>query len=90
MSDDAKDESAPTNKGLSVNTARLEAIAKAAQSRADARKWRSQKDGTLGLGEPMEVRSLTTDVTAKAEAEASMQRLMEKQKQRGSTKRRRY
>jgi hypothetical protein len=63
MSDDANDES------LSVNTARLETIAKAAQSRADARKWRSQKDGTLGLGEPSGVRSLTTDETAKAEAE---------------------
>jgi hypothetical protein len=90
MSDDANDEGTAADKSLSVNTARLEAIAKAAQSRADARKWRSQKDGTLGLGEPLEVRSLTTDETAKAEAEASMQRLMEKQKQRGSTKGRRY
>ena len=88
MSDDAKDGGKPADNSLSVNTVRLEAVAKAAQAKDNARKWHSKKDGTLDLGEPSEVRSLTADESAKAEAEESMRRVMEKQ--RGSTKGRRY
>jgi len=72
-------------KDQSTTTDRLEAIAKAAESRRSTARWRSKLDGTLDAPEPSDVRSLTTDESAKSEAEASMKRLMEKK---GSSKKR--
>jgi hypothetical protein len=88
MSDDAKDEGTSADKNLSVNTKRLEAIAKAAEANKSSMRWRSKMDGTLDAPEPSEVRSLTNDESARADAESSMRRMMEKRK--GSTKGRRF
>ncbi len=69
-----KKDGASTEK-LAVNTARLEALAAEA---AQAKHWRARKSGMQGQGEPSEVRNLTHNEDARAQAEAAMQRMMEK------------
>jgi predicted Zn-dependent protease len=54
---------------------RLESLAKAAATAAQAKKWRARKNGLQDQEEPSEVRDLTHDVEARAQAEAAM-RLM--------------
>jgi hypothetical protein len=55
--------------------ARLENLAKATAAKAQAKQWRAPKDGQQDQPEPSEVRSLTHDAEARAQAEAAM-RLM--------------
>jgi hypothetical protein len=69
-----KKDGEPTEK-LAVNTARLEALAAEA---AQAKHWRARKSGMQDQGEPSEVRTLNHDAEARAQAEAAMQRMMEK------------
>jgi hypothetical protein len=69
-----KKDGEPTEK-LAVNTARLEALAAEA---AQAKHWRARKSGMQGQDEPSEVRSLNHDAEARAQAEAAMQRMIEK------------
>jgi hypothetical protein len=54
---------------------RLESLAKAAATAAQAKKWRARKNGLQDQEEPSEVRNLTHDTEARAQAEAAM-RLM--------------
>jgi hypothetical protein len=54
---------------------RLESLAKAAATAAQAKKWRARKNGLQDQEEPSEVRNLTHDAEARAQAEAAM-RLM--------------
>ena len=54
---------------------RLESLAKAAATAAQAKKWRARKNGLQDQEEPSEVRNLTHDMEARAQAEAAM-RLM--------------
>jgi hypothetical protein len=54
---------------------RLESLAKAAATAAQAKKWRARKNGLQEQEEPSEVRDLTHDAEARAQAEAAM-RLM--------------
>ena len=54
---------------------RLESLAKAAATAAQAKKWRARKNGLQDQEEPSEVRDLTHDAEARAQAEAAM-RLM--------------
>jgi hypothetical protein len=54
---------------------RLESLAKAAATAAQAKKWRARKNGFQDQEEPSEVRDLTHDAEARAQAEAAM-RLM--------------
>jgi hypothetical protein len=54
---------------------RLENLAKAAATAAQAKKWRARKNGLQDQEEPSEVRNLTHDAEARAQAEAAM-RLM--------------
>jgi hypothetical protein len=70
---DKKD--AESTEKLGVNTARLEALAAEA---AQAKHWRARKSGMQDQGEPSEVRNLNHDAEARAQAEAAMQRMMEK------------
>ncbi len=56
-------------------TDRLEALAAEA---AQAKHWRARKSGMQDQGEPSEVRNLNHDAEARAQAEAAMQRMMEK------------
>ena len=62
---------------------RLEKLASAASTAAEARKWRARQNGMQDLGEPSEVRSLNHDAEAKAQAEAAMQQMMAKLKGKG-------
>jgi hypothetical protein len=54
---------------------RLESLAKAAATAVQAKKWRARKNGLQDQDEPAEVRNLTHDTEARAQAEAAM-RLM--------------
>jgi hypothetical protein len=54
---------------------RLESLAKAAATAAQAKKWRARKNGLQDQDEPSEVRNLTHNMEARAQAEAAM-RLM--------------
>ena len=54
---------------------RLENLAKAAATAAQAKKWRARKNGLQDQDEPSEVRNLTHNAEARAEAEAAMQRM---------------
>jgi hypothetical protein len=55
---------------------RLESLANAAATAAQAKQWRARKSGLREQEEPSEVRDLSNDAEAKAQAEAALQRLM--------------
>ncbi len=74
MTSRGKKDAEPTER-LGVNTARLEALAAEA---AQAKHWRARKSGMQGQDEPSEVRNLNHDGEARAQAEAAMQRMIEK------------
>ncbi len=57
---------------------RLERLANAASQAAQARQWQARKNGMANQGEPAEVRDLSQDAEAKAQAEAAMQAMMAK------------
>ena len=57
---------------------RLERLANAASQAAQARQWQARKNGMSQQGEPAEVRDLSQDAEAKAQAEAAMQAMMAK------------
>jgi hypothetical protein len=59
---------------------RLERLANAAAQAAEARQWRARKNGMANQGEPAEVRDLSQDAEAKAQAEAAMQAMLAKSK----------
>ena len=54
---------------------RLESLAKAATANAQSKQWRARKNGLQEQEEPSEVRNLTHNAEARAQAEAAM-RLM--------------
>jgi hypothetical protein len=56
-------------------TARLEALAAEA---TQAKQWRARKSGLRDQDEPTEVRNLSHDAEARAQAEAAMQQMMAK------------
>ena len=59
---------------------RLEKLASAAATAAQARQWRARKNGLQDQGEVSEVRNLNHDTEARAQAEAAMQQMMAKSK----------
>ncbi len=61
-----------------VSTPRLRTLADAAAAAAQAKQWQARKNGLSNPGEPSEVRNLTHDAEAKAQAEAAMQQMMTK------------
>jgi hypothetical protein len=61
-----------------VSTQRLEKLANVAAAAAQAKQWQARKNGVLDLGEPSEVRDLSHDAEARAQAEAAMQQMMAK------------
>ena len=61
---------------------RLEKLANTAATAAQAKQWRARQNGLQEQGEPSEVRNLTQDAEARAQAEAAM-RLMGAAKPRG-------
>ena len=69
-----------TASGGSTKYDRLERLANAATQAAEARQWRARKNGMANQGEPAEVRDLSQDAEAKAQAEAAMQAMLAKSK----------
>jgi hypothetical protein len=57
---------------------RLEKLANAAATAAQAKQWRARKNGLREQDEPAEVRNLSHDAEARARAEEAMRRMMEK------------
>ena len=51
---------------------RLESLAKAATANIQSKQWRARKNGLQDQDEPSEVRNLTHDTEARAQAEAAM------------------
>ena len=66
---------------------RLEKLANAAATSAQAKQWRARKNGLREQDEPSEVRNLNHDAEAKAQAEAAMQRIMAAPKGNGARRR---
>ena len=62
---------------------RLEKLANAASTTAQARQWRARQNGLQQQDEPSEVRNLNHDAEARAQAEAAMQQMMAKSKGKG-------
>jgi hypothetical protein len=83
-----RDAEEQTEKETQVSTPqldRLEKLANAAATAAQAKQWRDRKNGLQDQEEPSEVRNLNHDAEARAQAEAAMQKMManSKGKQRG-------
>jgi hypothetical protein len=57
---------------------RLEKLANAAATAAQAKQWRARKDGLHQQEEPSEVRNLNHDAEARARAEEAMRQMMAK------------
>ena len=57
---------------------RLEKLANAAATAAQAKQWRARKNGLQEQEEPAEVRSLNHDADARAQAEEAMRQVMAK------------
>ena len=57
---------------------RLEKLANAAASAAQAKQWRARKNGISQQEESSEVRNLSSDAEARARAEEAMRQMMSK------------
>lgn len=55
---------------------RLEKLANAAATSAQAKRWQARKNGLEDQAEPSEVRNLSHDAEARAQAEAAMRQMM--------------
>jgi hypothetical protein len=73
--DNAEDSTGGKAQASTPHLDRLENLAKAAETSAQAKQWRARKSGLQVQEEPSEVRNLTQDPEARAQAEAAM-RLM--------------
>ncbi|WP_262267336.1 hypothetical protein [Microvirga yunnanensis] len=74
-----EDEQTETNaKASTPQLDRLEKLANAAATAAQAKQWRARKNGINQEEEPSEVRNLSNDAEARARAEEAMQRMMAK------------
>jgi hypothetical protein len=78
-----EDEEGPTEEKAQASTPhldRLESLAKAAETAAQAKQWRARNAGLPDQEEPSEVRNLNHDAEARAQAEAAMKQMMAKGK----------
>jgi hypothetical protein len=66
--------------GSTPHLDRLERLAQAAATSAQAKQWRARQNGLQDPGEASEVRNLNHDAEARAQAEAAMQQMMAKAK----------
>lgn len=79
MAREPKDEDEHTETSAQASTPRLdrlEKLAKAVTTSAQAKQWRARQISLQDQDEPSEVRSLNHDAEARAQAEAAMQRMM--------------
>ena len=76
---DAEQTEGQTEDKLQVSTRSLERLAKVATQVAQTKQWKARKDGMANQEEPpSEVRNLSDNAEARAQAEASMQLMMTK------------
>jgi hypothetical protein len=74
-----EDEQPDTNSVASTpHLDRLEKLANAAATAAQAKQWRARKHGLLQQDEPSEVRNLSHNAEAREQAEESMRQMMAK------------
>lgn len=74
-----EDEQPDTNGATSTpQLDRLEKLANAAATAAQAKQWRARKQGLQQQDEPSEVRNLSHDDEARARAEEAMRQMMAK------------
>jgi hypothetical protein len=74
-----EDEHPDTNGAASTpHLDRLEKLANAAATAAQAKQWRARKNGLQQQEEPSEVRNLSHNAEARARAEESMRQMMAK------------
>jgi hypothetical protein len=74
-----EDEQPETNARASTpQLDRLEKLASAAATAAQAKQWRARKNGLQEQDEPAEVRNLSHDAEARARAEEAMRQMMAK------------
>jgi hypothetical protein len=81
MTDQRKKDDEQSGAKAAVSTSqldRLEKLASAASVTAQARQWNARKSGLQDQPEPSEVRDLSQDANARAQAEEAMKRMMEK------------
>jgi hypothetical protein len=81
MTKQRKQDDEQTDAKAKVSTSqldRLEKIANAASATAQARQWSARKNGLQAKPEPSEVRDLSDNADAKAQAEEAMKRMMAK------------
>jgi hypothetical protein len=74
----SEDQTGAADQASTPHLDRLERLAKAAETSAQDRQWRARKNGLGSRDEPSEVRNLTHDEEARAQAEAAMQKMMAK------------
>ena len=65
-------------KASTLQLDRLEKLANAAASAAQAKQWRARKNGISQQEESSEVRNLSSDAEARARAEEAMRQMMSK------------
>ena len=78
MAERSKQGEEQTEGKAQVSTRRLETLANVAAAAAQAKRWQARKNGFLDQREPSEVRNLSHDAEARAQAEAAMQQMMAK------------
>ncbi len=79
MADDKK----PDDKVTTAQLERLGKLANAAAAASQGRQWRARQNGFQEQKEASEVRDLTNDAEARAQAEAALQRMMSNPKGKG-------
>ena len=78
-SPEQEDEQSETNgKASTLQLDRLEKLANAAASAAQAKQWRARKNGISQQEESSEVRNLSSDAEARVRAEEAMRQMMSK------------
>jgi hypothetical protein len=76
---DREDDQSETNaKASTPQFDRLERLAHAAATAAQAKQWRARKNGIDQQEEPSEVRNLSNNAEARARAEEAMRQMMAK------------
>ncbi|EIM30404.1 hypothetical protein MicloDRAFT_00009550 [Microvirga lotononidis] len=73
-----EDETGDTGQASTPHLDRLEKLAHAAATAAQAKQWRAHKNGMQQQDEPSDVRNLSHDAQARARAEEAMRLMMAK------------
>jgi hypothetical protein len=73
-----KPDGEPHEENPEIKTRKVKTLADVALEAADAKQWQARKSGWASQEEASEVRNLTQDAEARAQAEAALQRMMAK------------